>query len=145
MSWLFPPNAFGFTAADVPWLLWCGVCDAFGVPVTTAARAGTPLEVQPKYDGRREISLDPGPVAPPPKRSDPPVVKLGTLALQKLENLVLIGCATVVFREGLCTYEQWMAVLALAVGVAAFGPKLSTLTRGAPVSIGGLIARWWSR
>jgi hypothetical protein len=142
MSWLFPPNVFGFSGRDVPRLLLWAIADAFGVPMTTGARAGTPISVQPKYDGPREISLDPGPL---PKRSDPPVVKLGSLALQKLENLTLIGVATVLLREGLCTYEQWLTVIGIALGVATFGPKLSTLTRGAPVSVVGLIARWWSR
>jgi hypothetical protein len=145
MSWLFPPNAFGFSGRDVPRLLLWAIADALGVPMTTGARAGTPINVQPRYDGRREISLDPGPALPPPKRSDPPVVKLGSLALQKLENLALMGAATVLLREGLCTYEQWLTVISIALGLATFGPKLSTLTRGAPVSVAGLIARWWSR
>jgi hypothetical protein len=107
------------------------------------ALAGNPSAMD--HDGLREISL-PAPRTPAPKRSDPPNVKLGSLALQKVENLFVITAVTagwLHFRA--CSFEQWLAVVGLVVGLAAAGPKLGTMTREGPRSLGALIAYWWTR
>lgn len=130
---------------DLPALLWALIVHAWGE--LTNRRLACTVGTVGQHDGFREISLRPNNegLTPAPKRSDPPAVKIWALAGQRLENIVLILAVTAGWLHfHACSFEQWSAVVGVACGLAAFGPRLGEATRG-PQSLGALIAHWWRR